>query len=319
MSELESLAQQYKRKGITSKERAALEQKMWELRTPELVHSRRELHKREMFLHSLVGGSLRDFALRGRIYNLGDAMDPIWERVDQDLSLTGANELVAMARKRVKIPTQEALSETIKQVLKEYDARPIKRVLGNGKIAKLERPSRLRSPEELRKKAIRPKVRKKDEAETSRAFWSQLRELVAGYIHPKLSNAPPVVAERMLKEFEVDLKVLLESFSVRLSKASKEERLGVVEDISRKRVMEACRVLTMDPPKPGKPVDLKVAFKLRGRLGQHYHADKHQNASPEVQRSMADMYQSVMEAYPVLEQYNNSLTNGQEVHDVGNS
>lgn len=305
MTDTEDLVRQYKElsPAMSEKEKAELEHKIWDSRPPDAALGSR--HKREVYLCSLLGGSLNDIALRAQLYNGGSVIDPIWARIEKDYTVSTGAQIMRSARKIATENSEESLRAAIAKVMREYDSRPLKRYLSDGKIARSNSPTRLPSMEEMRKQAIKPSVRRKPEnPDNARAFYDELRKFIAGYVAPKLVGAPPIVGEQLYKDFERDLKVLLEAFQHKAYRVIKQERTGGLTEVHRRQVIESCRTLSIEPPKPGYPVDLERARKMQRKLAGLYHPDQHKG-----DESMRGLYQSVMEAFGALEQYNESLNN----------
>lgn len=319
MTETEELVAQYKELSgaMTQKERAEIEAKIWDARPPGMDHPLKgrpkapQKHKKENYLHQLLGGkAVGEFIIRAQIHNAGRPADPLWERIEKDYSLYTAVEILREARKNTPDGLNGSLVKAIADAMKEYDSRPHKRHVGNGRITRSRSPTRLPNPREAVKEAIKPVTRRKMEnPENTRAFWDELRKHVAGFIAPKLMGAPPIIADKLYKEFEVELKSLLEHFGTKLSRMSKEERTGVFTEIHRKRLIDACRRLSMDPPKPGKPVDGGLARTQWKRLVKLYHPDKHGGSE-----HTRIAYEDVNAAYAAIQQYNESF-NQKEVEE----
>lgn len=302
MKDVGELIEQYRELGpaMTEKEKAAFEHQLWNAR-PE-----KESRKREAYLHDVTGGSTREFILRGQLHNAGVVADPLWERAEKDYTLVTCVDLLRTARRTSTSSTQEALRTALAAAMNEYDSRPHLRHLVGGKIARTRSPTRLPTTPDVpalpaASEATRQDTRKSSEGiDTARVFWDELRRHVIGYITPKLVGAPELIREKLYGELETDLKVLLDGFQQKLQRAVKYGN-GTVE-IYRKQVLEACRALTLEPPKLGQPVDLKEARRKQRRLAALYHPDTHKGDD-----SMRALYVGVMQAFDVLEQYNENL------------
>lgn len=295
MATTKELVVQYREYSAAMKERekAEIEYKLWDLAPPESRVA--DAHARENYLVSLVDGNQHDHRKRAYLYNAGPAADILWERVERDYALNTAVYILQAAKKTRLDLSENALREAIATGIREYDSRPQKRILQSGKVARARSPIRLPTLQE----AIKPFRRKKPPVD-AREFWDELRKLIASHVGPRLATTPKLMQDRLYKEFEMDLKVLIDAMQNKITRLSKQD--GGILEVHRKHVTEACRTLSMDPPKPNKPVDLTQARKLQRKLARHYHPDTNGGDA-----SLSSLYQQVMKAYETLEEYNESL------------
>lgn len=268
----------------TEKEKADLEQQIWNVRDEG------EKQQRGLFLRGLLGGSITDINARGQLYNAGALAEPLWDRVQKDLTLSMAVDLLRTAK----------AVGSVTKALEEYDKRPIVRNLGKGKAVRVNPPSRLPPAATLARDS---NVKGAENPETARVFWTELRKLIGHYFLPRLMDAPTVEVERLQSEFETDLRILFDMFQGKIRRLQTQARGGGLSDIQRRHILEACRVLALSKvPAPGVPVDLKEARQRQRKLAALYHPDKHGGDT-----SMQALYDDVNRAYSVLETYNELL------------
>ena len=106
-----------------------------------------------------------------------------------------------------------------------------------------------------------------------------------------------------MASLEADLKALTDSMVARLCAARRIARRAAEEPVSLHDVASACATLSIDEPLAGEPIDLRKAGKRSRRLAARYHPDRHNGSE-----AMRDLYEAAIEAYAVLEAYNEQLS-----------
>lgn len=271
----------------TQRELARIESRLWEGREDDVELPRRT------WLPRIVGTAMpqRNIELRATLDAAGAAAIPLWERVDNggstSIGIHTAARLLREARERA-LRTKTTLALSVLHGLAEFDAAPmVTRSAGGHVVRRI-----VREPDA---KPLRASTRMPHDA--AGRFWSSLREQATEYLIAQFTesnpDADPIVVERLVSEFARDLKVLTDEHQGKIKRAIGSNHGA---EIKRARMISACRTLSIDPPKPGKRVDLGLANKRKKMLARAYHPDSGTGAT--------DQYQAVLDAYAVLEQYN---------------
>lgn len=277
----------------TQRDKARIETRLWEGRDDDL-----ELPRRRWLPVLLGQNAFREFELRATLDARGSAAAPLWERIDSDgadqIGLHTAARLMRTAKDSA-FRTNTTLHHAVLHALAEFDAAPmITRTAAGNMVRRLPPKPKLR---EARRGMYQ--LKQTPLADASR-FWASLRTQAAEYMAGKFTStnpdADPIVIERLVTEFSRDLKVLTEEYHGKINRALGTNRSA---EIKRAQMIGACRTLSIDPPKPGKRVDLVLANKRKKMLARAYHPDSGTGAT--------DQYQSVLDAYAVLEQYNEGV------------
>jgi hypothetical protein len=290
MSTLADLEEKYSQE-MTEKERSELEVQIWAL----VPFSERELLKSKGLKPSLVSyiyyrfnSGRRSIRVRQYLNRTGSAADPVWERVQKDMTLNSALEVIHKAR-TISSNDSIEMKDAVIRCLSEYDSSgDYKVVLANGKVTQRKRPSSFRN---------------KSSASPGKTFWNSLREQIGNYVESRLKDSDHVVRDQLIRRFEADLHLLIEDFQWALNKAPKTGLESIVVTISRKSIISACNTLGMDPPRPGKPVDMKLAVLQKRRHARMYHPDVHGGS-----HDTANQFKASMEAFKILEKYNENFT-----------
>jgi len=250
-------------------------------------------HGRYKWVAKLVGAPEYDVACRARLSGGNPDIDELWSRIEKKEFSLGMAMRKLMDARKVKKRENTSLHEAVSRLLAEYDTWPKRR---EGMYMVGIKPStsfsRVRVSEKKRK------VSSNDD----RAFWAQLRELLEGFVQRRLENVQPHIRDTFIGEFERELKVLTASWSGKLERVKNRGTDTTVLLVTRAKVTKACGVLNMDPPKPGKPVDMKFAQSRKRVLAKTYH--------PDVSPHTRDQYEAVLEAFAVLEDYEEMLKSG---------
>lgn len=279
----------------TERERAHVEALLWMTAgADERVDLRDEgkvNHGRQLWVSKLVGAPEVEVAKRARLHSGNPDIDELWSRIDKrEFSLGMAVRWLTEARKLKQQRDDITLREALTRLLAEYDTWPKRR---EGEYMVGVKPASSFSRVPMRKKHARVY------ANDDRAFWGKLRELLQDFVQRRMEGVEPLTQSTLLSEFERELKVVTASWGGKMERAKQRGTDNAVLLISRVKVTRACEVLSMDPPKPGKPVDMKLAQSRKRTLAKTYH--------PDVSPTTRDQYEAVLEAFAVLEDYEEML------------
>lgn len=130
---------------------------------------------------------------------------------------------------------------------------------------------------------------------------------VAGLADYLVGMLPPQVPEserrRLRKSVHGEIRATVETLRTKLRRRASNEPI----DVSRLKVLAACKVLNVPAPKVGQPVDLTLAKKHQRQAVRAYHPDA--NGGNDANRNE---FEAAVKAYEVLEDYNESLTTKKE-------
>lgn len=292
MEDYEELIKEYKTsQDKTEYDLAVLERRIWNTALPIISRSPGTVLNKRQWLSEKLGIIPSLVESRSTLLGYGESADIVWKRVQEDgMPLRTATKLMRDARMRSNISGIE-ISEAVKQVLDEYDNLPIARLPGGGTIHK-KTPSMLpRTPP--------PTVKNDSDGEGNpKVFWAELRGMISGYFHTRLEGMDQAVIDQTWRQLEVDIKVILEMYQHKLDRMKRDHDRRD-QGISRSKIIQACHVLNIDPPRPGK--DLDDAFRKKAKahfkkLASQYHPDK--SGSEDTRQ----LYENVVEAYRILEE-----------------
>ncbi len=269
---LDEVEQQLKSSTLTQKERAVLEQQLWEgVKVPGT--------DRGASLRDLLGVGQNALDARFQLLRLGDAADPLWQRVEKDMTLETALHLLRSAK---------SSGATLEEVISAYDEAAKKpgavRSIGEGKTVvvgfKFVRPS-----EPTTKKG-------------ARAFNSSVRALVTAYLNSELEDQPEAVRESLADDLFFGLRVLLDDLNAAVAKKRKESKdeKEVLQHPTLRQVKEACNVLGVPVNRTGQ-FDMAEAKRKYRKMAATFHPDR--NTNPDVVKQ----YHAVNEAWNLLKEY----------------
>jgi hypothetical protein len=269
----------------TGNERAEIELQLWNNAPPEV---RKKKPKREDYVSGLVGAKRFEVDIRLRLLAIGDGVDELWKRQDEEMPLRTAHALAQEARK-TKAKT-ETMPEAVDRVLREYDARPVVRHLAGGKIVRQHSATDLRP----RNGAAPSKAKGGN-------FWMELRALIGPVFEERLEGLDPALVLRERKRFVGEIQSVFEVTQSRLNRLKSEHATeGLSPALAKRRFTSACHTLKVDPPRRNQKVDkaffdaTKKQFK---RLASEYHPDRR---GSDVTRPQ---YEAVLEAWDTVEHY----------------
>ncbi len=223
---------------------------------------------------------------------------PVYKLLDDgEMNPGRAEQLLRDAKAQSKTSGVD-LEVAIGALVREYMSRPVTSFKGGYNVRQKPITSIPRLHDLKHKAKVTKKTTSRADPDGNRVFWSKLREDIARFISPKLEGVDPIIGEKLWRDFELGLKGYLDEFGVKVSRAlsSEKELAGGTKMISHSSVQNACKVLNITAPRPGKPVDLALAKKQKKRMVVLYHPDKGNPAT-------RPMYEQVIEAFIVIEQY----------------
>ncbi len=118
--------------------------------------------------------------------------------------------------------------------------------------------------------------------------------MVTSYLPEEV--APPPVREQLRAEAEREIYNALNTVRTRFTTFAQQ---GMNLMKPRKEVLAACKVLQVEPPKLGKPVDLDKANRNKRSQMKTYH--------PDISPNTRDEFEAAARAYDVLANYNAAL------------
>lgn len=237
--------------------------------------------RKEEWLRDNVPGYQGNFKRYMALLDLKENADYLFELIDKgELSVNLAGEAVwevkALAKKRKK----EGYAVHYPTLISE--------VLAAQREGKLRRYGKNHSKE-----------RTSSEQSETKAFFREIRDKIKEMIHQKLADhADDIRAKRAEDIFIADIDAAFVMLSNALLRI-KEDHQSQSEQGLLRSVRKACQLLQIDPPRPGKPIDLKRAETVKKRLVRAYHPDA--NSGDE---SMRDRFNEVIEAYQKCKQWN---------------
>lgn len=254
-------------------------------------------------LAKLLGGSQYGYRHRRELLLEGQDADLLWERIIKgELPVLSATRILHGAKNLV-IAEGISLADAVKRRLTEdYDEalNVHKRTLPNGKVIKVRNPTRM------------PAIGESKVQEQDGSFWDTVRDTLAtvrdaavAYTKDRLDSRsiPEVDIIKYCGRFEADIKTAIEDFQRALDRASRKLRHDDV--VTRHQVVDACQMLVMDPPSPGKPIDMALAKQQKRRLVRAYHPDV--QVTEVMRESLRPQFEGVLASFNVLEKYNDQV------------
>jgi hypothetical protein len=300
---LEAIKARWLGRTCTERERADLEEEAWELslQLPELHGPR----GRAGFLSRWLGQPSDLPAARNALRRGGTDAQALWDRVQTaqpPMPLRTAHRLWRVACARTAGARSVPRSQAVAAVLVEYDR--LTPTMVNGQLVRKQPHGRMPPTLDGLGASVAPRLTKPGPEVKHTQLWQHIRQCVAELIRRRLPlNLDATVQQQLLQDFDGELNGLFDSLRARLSRLQNTEALFTA--ITRKQLSAACTALMMDAPPPHKPVPIGVARKQRNRLVRHYHPDRHGGSE-----AMRPQYEAVVEAYALVERYNQQLGRG---------
>lgn len=281
---------------LSEKEKAQAEKEVWDATDHIVRHS----YQRREYLAAFLSGTQAKVQVREALLNAGSAVDILWERIHAGKMLpTTAHSLLRRAKGRVELH-KETLVEGLAFVLMDHDSLPIAHT-SDGREFRRRNPSSLRRPPA---KGERP-AKKKGGSDDSKLIFGQIRGMVAAYCAARMEGLDPIVSERIMQSVSKDLNAVLVEFAGRVYRAAQQEKqeIKLMVEIGRREIIEACRVLRMDPPRAGTPVNMSLAKRQKRILARLFHPDANDGSN-----SFTEQYDEVVKAYEMIESYNQKIS-----------
>lgn len=299
MEDYKKLIEQYRavRDNSTHRDLAKLERRIWDAAISSLPKTDGALRSKREWLAKELNESPHLMEVHSSLLSYGDVADPIWARVQENgLPLRTGNRLLRSAKDKAR-HTGISIESALQVILKEFEDLPISR-LPDGSITHKRNPGMLPRTQTLSAEEPEEEEEVVEEPQGDpKTFWATLRSMISGYFHTRLDGLDQGAVEKVWREMDVELKVVLEHFQHKIDRMRRDgvaQKMGV----NRSKILQACNVLNLDPPPPSKPVD--DAFKKRAKnqfrkLAAVYHPDKSRT------EETRPHYESVVEAYRILE------------------
>ena len=298
MEDYQKLIALYKnhKDGKSEKELAVLERQIWQAALPTINRTDGSLLSKREWLSKELEET--PYAIEGRstLLGYGDVADVLWLRIrDEKLPLRTATKLMREAKQKASMLGVE-VAAALTKTLEEYDSFPAA-LLPDGSVIHKRNPSA--PPRIVVPPPPAPVVEEVQETgkdDDPKLFWANLRGMISGYFHARLEGVDPGMIEKTYREFEGELRVILEHYQHKLDRmrrTSESQRRGM----NRGKIIQACHVLHLDPPLGGRISEdfKKKAKKQYKTLAAKYHPD---SSGTDDTR---EMYESVVEAYQILE------------------
>lgn len=293
MTEVETLVETYKQKYSTMSEhdRARMERALW-LAAPA---STRSTSKRDVWLLDyLARDSSFTYKMRAEMLNAEPATNAIWERVEAGTLPFSAGYRVLRNAKTLSATEDIDLAEGVERALAEYDGLPSRRTLADGTVINTKIPN-FRPIKASGKKPKRSRGRPNKQPAMDE-FWDALRDQIVAHVSARASGVDPIKLTEITKEFSADVQTLIKEWQQRISRLAVRTAEAVEAAPERKNILSACRILGVDPPRPGKNIDdifLAKAKQKKKLLVRQYHPDTQGEATRAA-------FEAVMEAFEVI-------------------
>lgn len=261
----------------SQREKAAYESKLWDRSSKA---ERQACRGRAMvWLSKLLGDSVSQYQITVRLsLHLARVPQLFWDRLDKGgMTLGTAHKLLIVARKRPK--TGESLDEALLAELIRYDQISGSHTMPNGSVVRRTRPV-----DRLRGSTKRKKISDKDLS--VREKWSQIRDLMGELIAEQAGDIAELGRQELFERLETDLKAAVSAFGSRLRTL----RQSGFTEISRREVSVACQLYNIPLPKPGRPIDLKLAKTRKHQLLRHLHPDTGGSGDGQDMRTINDAF-----------------------------
>jgi hypothetical protein len=235
-----------------------------------------------------LGAPRADVIKRQCLFRAGAAAEPIWEALDGGMLLATALRIYREARgKDFRPPTLGAVRDALEV---NFAQKTIECSSKSGKKF-------FRSPRKP-KSAIKARVSKASIRDRTR-----IRSAIAMWMDRELKDVEPIERERLKGEFAAEAAAMVDIWGKRIARAAQRGLIGLgvaaaFASHARRKAIAASKVLSMDPPAVGKPVDIARAKRQVRALARLYHPDA--VGSDE----KVDLFNEVMGALRALEEYN---------------
>jgi len=296
VKELERMCEEYRTlcDALSHKDRAQREHDIWQLqmatRGPgpgvrECVDRRREYE-----LRRLLGGTVGDYDVRRQLYTFGKAADPMWDRLQTDLTLGCVRTLSYQAKALAK-KQNLTLSEAVLRALADYDEKPTSttRKRNDGKVVKNQGGSHTRA-------AVKPDPVDVKAADAAVQFRREVRALSERFVAQRLADADEYLRDKATTDFAQWIEQGVTDLFATIRKHAMNTRREKLVKIGRVRFQQACEILGVKG-EFGKKIDLMLVKRRHHERSKQLHPD---SAQGDAHRSE---FQAVQEARDILEDY----------------
>ena len=301
---LESYIMQYKNSDLSEFERARLEALMWQSVSAEERRTTLFKHRGQSeYISKILGVSEYEVAARRFLYLGGASSQTLWNSISNDKMPLAAARRILREAKNFKIDDRQTIESLIADKIAEYKKLDPYFNKDTGRIHRRQKPvGNIQRKDEF--KIVKTKTRKrKGNSNKSHDLWKDIRATITKLVSSQLKEVDDSVADLLRNELEGDLRSLIDSFGPKIKRAKEN---GSAREIGRKitrtKLLEACSTLVMNPPKPGKEVDLILAKKRYRSRAALFHPDKrgaHAETLPE--------WHALNEAFNFVNDYNDQL------------
>lgn len=258
------------------------EEKLWQL----LNRSKKRGVVRTTWLAVLLKDHCSDpegtFRSRGDLFRCPQAL---WTKIDNGEITLGAAKLIFREARQISRNERVTTDSIIDRLISEYEKLPSIKVKGKV-VRKRTSTMRMRNGRSSATKSAK-----------GRGWWDRLKQVIGNIVADKI---PPETDEleknRLYEWLDVEVSSLIETFGIRVGQSRKSGEPK--KETSRREIVAACRTLLMDPPAPGKPLDLVAARNAKLKLARMYHPDANGGND-----STSVAYSEAIEAYNILEDY----------------
>lgn len=280
---------------LSHRERARIEAAIWADMPVAERRERASLPHKGMgnvlsrLLHTSIGG----IEARCFLWLAGQAADPLWEELEAErITLTRCASLLKRARSRFPggKPSPTAVRMVVVQLLEE-------------------RRKGIKEAEERTARPIAPSSKPSADValDSPSAVWGSVRGVLGVYLAQRMAELEEEEAQRLMDDFAREFKELVKAWGerIRSARACAGRTNGLRMRVARARMLKACHVLSLNPPKVGTLANLKLARKKQRALVRLLHPDVHGGSE-----ATREAFENVIAAYKILEAYNEGLAHG---------
>jgi hypothetical protein len=226
------------------------------------------------------------------------ATDALWDRIDvtRDIEPRAAYDIMQRARRLCNRVNHSELPTTrsVLKALAEHDATP----------AKMRGRQRWYPPEVEKPLEFADVVVEASETASSHEFWDQIRSAFIARLNPVLSG---VDQPDILNSYTMRIDILIATCREELKNIGHDATRGVCHNPKRKEVVVACRLLGVEPPRIGRPIDLIKAQRNKKKLCLLYHPDRNPG-----DKAKESLFRKVITAFNAIETYTRGEKNEQD-------
>ncbi len=309
---LEELVQLYRetQDTLSEWEKAELENQIWEARFDREGPGLSRISERREWFRNKFGGNCNIYEKRSALFRSREWTQPIWDKINGGMPLTTAYPLYKRAKELSKV-SGDSEQKSLEIILKNPRAGlpPIPPPSG---VQVITAPPVIAPKEEPipvihhKKEKINPKEEPSEtpQISNSKEYFRRMKDLTDSFVKSSLVDIEPYLADQLSQEFTGWVR---EAYDDLRRKVSKHRQEASRTDNPRKRVSRAvfkraCEVLAFQAVF-GKSLDLRAAKRRMITRARDLHPDRRDGSTETVAE-----YRAVVEAYQVLEQYTDEMT-----------